>query len=433
MDGFCPYHSGYLESCAREIPGCAIIHVLSDYMRGYAKSIAASREDWERCEARRIPQTQAEAEQWRARLGETTKIVAVYCESDSGLADAEKLRELLQVECRDDPDVLEARRNKYLMLQKVAAESSNGLKVAKQKLCNSKAEARAFAQELLLDSSTDRVVCKPFRGVASESVHLCQSLDEVEDAWDKITATSIFGAVGTHKDILVQEFLSGVEYAVDLVSRDGEHKVAAIWRYDKRPANGAAFCYFKTELVDSEMDENVAAVCDYIKGSLDALGVKFGLSHCEAIVVDDERGPMLIEVNCRQHNMDFCPLAMACIGYNALDMVLAALLGDVDEWTKYPDMPILRAYGAMVHLVNFGKGRLKQYHHLQDMADLPSVFDCEVYNCFLTPGEVIFPTVDIRSDAGWAQLINPDPKALQKDYEQIVEWMPTMFETFDDD
>ena len=38
------------------------------------------------------------------------------------------------------------------------------------------------------------------------------------------------------------------------------------------------------------------------------------------------------------------------------------------------------------------------------------------------------PTTDIRSDAGWVQLINEDADSLQRDYEQIVKWMPTMFQ-----
>ena len=143
-------------------------------------------------------------------------------------------------------------------------------------------------------------------------------------------------------------------------------------------------------------------------------------------------GPRLVEINCRQHNMDFLPIVMACIGYNALDMALVAFLGSDEDWSEYPDMPELRNHGSMVHLVNYARGRLKKCHHLREIADLSSVFDSEVYESFLTPGSEIDPTIDIRSDAGWVQLINPDPDTLRRDYEQIVDWMPTMFETFED-
>lgn len=39
----------------------------------------------------------------------------------------------------------------------------------------------------------------------------------------------------------VQEYLQGTEYVVDSVSYDGEHRVTAFWKYDKRRANGAQF------------------------------------------------------------------------------------------------------------------------------------------------------------------------------------------------
>ena len=48
---------------------------------------------------------------------------------------------------------------------------------------------------------------------------------------------------GDQSAVLCQEFLKGKEYVVDHVSRDGVHKTAMIYVYDKRPANGSAFVY----------------------------------------------------------------------------------------------------------------------------------------------------------------------------------------------
>ena len=263
MDGFCSYHSGYLVHRARQLPGVVVVHVLSDYMRGYLQSLSQDDpEQLEQIERMRIPRTPQEAIDWRNQLVSMLfassddmendsrsdfQLAAVFCESDSGLADAEVLRQLLQVEARDEPDCCEARRNKFLMLQACQAA---GLAVAHQKLCTFKEEARNFAEQELSRNSrvrgAARVVCKPFRGVASESVYLCSNSHDVDDAWDKITATTVFGQGGNHDSMLVQECLLGTEYAVDVVSRNGQHKIAAVWRYDKRPANGAPFCYFSS-------------------------------------------------------------------------------------------------------------------------------------------------------------------------------------------
>lgn len=425
MDCFCPYHGVYLANRAiSRYPGVAVVFTLSDYLRGYLSATEPGSTG--RWEAARIP-SDDQVDEWKSRIGSEVELVGVYCESDSGLADAEAVRQRLMVRCRDDPPISEARRHKHLMNEEV---SQAGLRVAEQKLCGDLQEAQAFAAPFL--NRGKRVVVKPYRGVATESVYLCDDEKNVADAWEKIVSTKVFGSQQQHSSVLVQECLTGTEYAVDVVSRDGHHKVAAIWRYDKRPANGAPFCYFRTELVDAEVDENSDAVVEYITASLSALGVRWGTSHNEVIVTDDgQRGPVLIEINCRQHNMDFCPLTMSCIGYNALDMTLDAFLGTNERWDEYPDKPKLRCAGCMVHLINYNEGTVVQTHHIDTISDLPSVLDFEIYSEFCTPGEVIKPTIDIRTDAGWVQLVNENRGELEDDYKKIVDLMPTMFQTTD--
>jgi ATP-grasp domain len=461
MDGFCDYHSGYFKARIKEVfPDVIILPVLSDYLHGFLQQ-EGKIQSWHpgndhETQYHPRPRTMEEVREWfKERLDahqgteaeglsdfQLWEFVGVYCESDSGLEDAEHLRELLQVSCSDEPIIFQARRHKHLMQLTVAERA--GLRIAKQKLCSSELEIRAYAQSLLEEGQQRSIIVKPIRGVASESVALCASMEEVQQAWNSITSSQMFGASVQHTSVLVQEYLRGTEYAVDVVSRNGQHKVTAVWKYDKRSTNGAPFCYYRSELVDavSMKDEELFEdICSYVTTSLSALGVRYGVSHNEVIVPIDHSStnrsdhiqsglPYLIEVNCRQHNMDFIPLMMACIGYNTLDVTLVAYLGDDGTWDKIPNRPTLRRFGCMVHLVNSAKpGKLVQNFHLQDMVDLPSVYDCEVYSSFCSPGSYIKPTIDIRSDAGWAQLINENADVLQRDYEQIVQWMPLMFQT----
>ena len=58
---------------------------------------------------------------------------------------------------------------------------------------------------------------------------------------------------------------------VDTVSRNGEHKVLAIWKYDKREANHAPFVYFGID-AKGGIGEAEEAVIAYACGCLDALG-----------------------------------------------------------------------------------------------------------------------------------------------------------------
>jgi hypothetical protein len=281
------------------------------------------------------------------------------------------------------------------------------------------------------------VVVKPLRGVASDDVHLCSNLPSLRKAFHKILNSPIFGSPkeAKHEQVLVQEFANGIEYAVDVVCRDGERKVAALWRYDKRAINGAPFVYYATELA-SISDESVEQeVCSYVFKALDALGVRWGLSHVEVIVGTSRTGEMLIrlvEVNCRQHNTDFMPLTNACMGYNALDMVLVAYLGDAKGplWDSIPALPTTNAYGAIVHFVGHVEGIISRirFEVLEEIEDLPSVMDLHVYPQFMEVGNPISKTIDIRSDTGWAHIMNDDESEFRGDYSRIVELMKDMFE-----
>jgi hypothetical protein len=334
MDKFTPYFGYYMSQRAREAYGVACINVMSSYMIGYfLKEHAGLMEPLSMA----MP-SQEQVNEWKAQIP-VDEIVGIICESDSGLADAERLGVLLGLQNHDG--VNEARRNKYLMIEQVGKA---GLSVVQQKLCYSPEEAVEFAKKLgiveqeevernvpgstmhTLDDnvgnddneayntgslgkatnvhhhSTEMRMCivKPVRGAATDSVFLCKNQIDVKNAFNVIKGMPIFDDPRRmHESVLIQEFAAGTEYAIDIVSKDGEHKVAALWRYDKRPANGASFVYFATEVIDADTEVG-KVVCEYVKNALDALDIKWGQTHSEVILGKE---PRLVEVNCRQHNM----------------------------------------------------------------------------------------------------------------------------------
>jgi hypothetical protein len=84
----------------------------------------------------------------------------------------------------------------------------------------------------------------------------------------------------------------------------------------------------------------------------------------------------------------------------------------------------------MVHLVNSERGTLKRVNEdaLYEIEAMASVHNMEVYNQFLEIGTEIRPTIDIKSDAGWVQLVHPDKEIFEADFQRIIELMPTLFE-----
>jgi len=469
MDGFCPYHGQYIAKAAHHLYGAAVIHVISDFCTRYLYQVEKHTDHL----SSRMPDLSNgdEVAAWMSLVPSSLDICGLYCESDSGLEDAEKLGVALGLYPRCHDGVNTARRDKFLMNKIV---SSAGLDVVKQKSCHTLEEAEEFAKELGLnddasgavkgnENNSPLVVVKPHRGVASDDVHLCSNMKSLREAFAKIHSSPVFGSstAAKHQSVLVQEFARGTEYAVDVVCRDGERKVAALWKYDKRAVNDAPFVYFATQLVPAANNDDEGsnkdveeAVCNYVFNALDALDIRWGISHVEVIVTRNAEGSIqvrLVEVNCRQHNTDFMPLTNACVGYNALDMVLAAYLGENEEstslheypeeaahlrlpWESLPALPTTRAHGAIIHFVSYVQGKISRinYDVLDQMEELPSVMDMHVYPHFLEEGNEIEKTVDIRSDTGWAHVMNDDEEEFQRDVARLIELQKEMFDVVDE-
>merc|ERR1711879_752187 len=152
--------------------------------------------------------------------------------------------------------------------------------------------------------------------------------------------------------VLCQEFLKGKEYVIDHVSRDGVHKTTMVWVYDKRKANGGDFVYYG--MIPVAIDSKEAQeMIPYVRGVLDALGIKNGPTHGEVMMT--QRGPCLVEVNC------------------SIDAYM-----DDAAFAKIPDMPPspYKAVGQEVDLVSFAEGIVKStpgYDRIRSMDSFVSL------------------------------------------------------------
>jgi hypothetical protein len=80
-----------------------------------------------------------------------------------------------------------------------------------------------------------------------------------------------------------------------------------------------------------------------------------------------------------------------------------------------------------VHLVCHVSGTVTAVQHITAIKSLRSFQAIDVYDKF-AEGQVVTPTIDIRSDAGWVRLCHSDAAVVEQDYQFIVNAMPTMFE-----
>lgn len=209
-----------------------------------------------------------------------------------------------------------ARRNKYVMGEAVRAA---GIRAASQLRASTWAEMSAL---LVAWPSPFRAVVKPLDSAGSDGISLCASKEEACAAFHRIIDKP--NALGLHNSsALVQEYLDGPEYIVDMVSRDAAHKATAVWQYDKRAVNGAAFVYFGQTLLDVE-DAHVTELVAYMKRVADALGIAHGPSHGEVKWCGGE--PVLVEVGARCNGAEgaWMELADRVFGYNQVGVTVNA-------------------------------------------------------------------------------------------------------------
>lgn len=341
------------------------------------------------------------------------RISCVLSESDVGVSAAERIVQACDLKGNPFSPHL---RSKYQVNE---ACKLAGLKTTPQILTGNWNEASEFINNLSFGSSegsdirTTRCVVKPFRGVASDGVYLCNTKEEARHHFEKLQGAHTYGG-GINDKVLIQEYADGTEYALDTVSMDGELKVLAMWKYWKVPVNGAPFVYQCTELVPNE-DEMTNRIIQYSIDAIKASGLRWGPTHTEVKMTKD--GPRLIEINCRWHSANFYEICRRCCGYDAISATLDAYF-DPSSFVKIPDKPptTLIEKGKIVHLISSKEGNLVDVNFIEEIREMKTVIHAEVFNEI---GEHVEKTVDIRTDSGYVLLCGSE-QSVAEDYNRIV-------------
>ncbi|OQS05326.1 hypothetical protein THRCLA_20652 [Thraustotheca clavata] len=306
----------------------------------------------------------------------------------------------------------EGRRNKYIMGEKIRTA---GMRAVKQCLAKTFENAKEYITNVLKPEPF-QVIVKPVDSAGSDDVSLCKSLEDVENAYK-----SVIGKVNhlgiQNTALLIQEYLEGTEYVVDTVSRNGEHKVIAVWEYDKRNANGAAFVYYGALLREAK-GEAVLSIIDYVCKVLNVLAIDHGPGHAEVKYVRGE--PCLIEIGARCHGREGTdmPILDRCQGYNQVGATVDAYF-DKESFQALPKMPTtLKAHGIKTTLVSYQHGILESMPGLAEIEGMASYVDKKIRH---TEGVTMAPTIDMFTTPGCVLMVHQDAAQLQRDYERIRE------------
>lgn len=169
--------------------------------------------------------------------------------------------------------------------------AEKGLRHIRGKPVHSLEEAIEFYD----NEGLSEVVIKPIYSAGSNAVRICSNKQEMIDAIGELfNRKNYYG--GDIEELLIQERIKGEEYIVNTVSCEGLHRVTMIWKYHKVKTNEGAIIYDTVETVN-ELGIAEAEMVEYAYNVADALGIEYGPVHGEYMI--DEKGPVLIEVNCR--------------------------------------------------------------------------------------------------------------------------------------
>jgi biotin carboxylase len=188
----------------------------------------------------------------------------------------------------------------------------HGLSPVRHRLCTGPADAHAF-----LASLGGPMVIKPVDGGLSEGVYVVATPAELDERWPWTCAMAAGGPV------LAEEYLSGPEYSVESLSREGKHEIVMIT--EKVTAREPGFVELGHQMPARLTPGERTAVEDLVTAFLDAIGQATGPVHSELRITP--AGPRLIEAQTRIGGDQIWEMCETVTGIDMITETLTALLG----------------------------------------------------------------------------------------------------------
>ena len=321
--------------------------------------------------------------------------------NEKGVVLASKLSNDLNLKCNPIEN-LDAMTLKSEMQKRIA---EHGLRSIRGKVVRTAEEAIEYYET----ENLKNVVLKPIYGASSAGIEMCSTKEEITEYMNKLTSKT--NSFGEHlHEAIIQERIDGDEYIVNTVSCEGKHRVTLIWKYTKIRTPEGNILYEACETVD-ELDISEAEMVEYAYSVADAMGIQYGPVHGEYMI--DEKGPVLIEVNCRPCGGHmYTEFLDEISGQHETDSILDSYLKP-----EYFNNQMKQPYKLFAH------GALKFFntpHEILAVASPIKNINIKLkshYSTMLevTDNQIFIKTEDLESGCGITFLVNKDYRQLKKD------------------
>jgi hypothetical protein len=315
----------------------------------------------------------------------------------------------------NDPATSLVRRDKYDMIE---ALRRAGVRCADQFKSNDVEQVVAWAAR----RGDYPVVVKPLTSAATDHVAVCRSAEEVRQAAEAVLAAStIFD--DPNDEVLVQSYLAGTEYVVDMVSSHGRRYTCGVWEYRKK-LRGMHNIY-DTEVVLAHDEHPVPELIAYVDAALSAIGIDHGSSHAEVIATPD--GPVLVEVGARTGGNMYPAFHDLCLGGNQADIAALAYLTPEEFRRTHADRTYRKLKEGWVYSTPTDLDGVVDHWDeavLDDIDGLDTVFWKQIK---AQPGGRIQPTVSLKTSTMKICMLGDTDEQLAEDYARIRDLKDKVF------
>lgn len=382
------------------IEGCSLLHVASRstldeyYYRGFDVNIYD-------CTIVHL--------EWASTLEQVRRFGPdiIIAGAESGVLLADQLNDVLSLDYVNDFSLTHARRNKYEMIKRVAGA---GLLAARQCIAGTWCEGKKWIEA----HNKYPVVIKPLESAGADGVHICHDITACERAFNSLLGTRNKLNI-ENEDVLIQEYLAGTEYVVNMVSLRGRQWVTEVVRYTKRTLETGNVVYDIDQLLDATApvyDELVA----YTRRVVKSLGIKNGPSHAE--VMYTTAGPKLVEIAARTDGILRSSVSAQTTQLGQIDAFVLSITRPLEFerlLTSGRDYSLFKqTYN--VSLISAVEGVFRKRAFLAELTKLNSFFEAVFY---VEDGQKIGMTKDVFSQPGTVYLVHPDLAQIESDYADI--------------
>lgn len=330
---------------------------------------------FDRFERVRLEEPEAVLEAAR-RLNAYQAIDGVMAYDDQGVPLAAQIATELGLPGQD-PESAMASRDKALMKERFTAA---GVPIAPYRLAENEDDAVAWAKR-----QGYPVVVKPTCGAGSQGVIRADDEEQLRQAYRRTRLIVREHGLETNgrpdSQLLVEGYLDGQEYSVELLIRNGEPHVLCVFE-KPHPLTGP---YFEESLYVTPprlSAERVGELGELAKKSAAALGLHSGAAHCE--IRSGSGGDFILETGGRLIGGACSQVFDHVIEGDIHEYLLRLALG---EEIEVPLQEPGRHAGAMMLPVPCA-GRLVAMRGVEEARQVPGIQNM-IVNC--TPGEVFVP------------------------------------------